>query len=300
MDGEGLITHLIKVAEDVSRGDFGSYDEIFELTKTGKYPEPIARLAEAFGMMIVKVEARELKLEQTIEFLQKAQAELAEAHNALKKRHSQLKKTLKERLPFSNIIGVDKNFKELIKQAELLSKTDINVLITGETGTGKEVFAKFIHFNSDRREGPFVAINCSAIPESLFESEVFGIEKGTATGVYQRIGKMEQANGGTLFLDEIGDMPLSCQAKILRAIEDLKIERIGGREEIALDIRVICATNKDLKDECEKGHFRQDLFYRLNVGRLKIPPLRERRGNIILLANYFVDNYSKKIWEKED
>ncbi|MCX5828470.1 MAG: sigma 54-interacting transcriptional regulator [Deltaproteobacteria bacterium] len=163
------------------------------------------------------------------------------------------------------------------------------VLITGETGTGKELVAKTLHYASNRSDKPFIVLNCSAIPETIFESEIFGIEKGIATGVDKRIGKIEQAHEGAIFLDEIGDMPLTSQTKILRVIEDRILDRVGGRKPIPVDIRIVAATNKDLKKAIKNGLFREDLFYRLNVVNLVIPPLRERKNDIVLLAKFFLD-----------
>ena len=291
---KSLLNHLISVAEDVSMGRYGRHNEIFELTKTGKYPRLITRLAESFGMMIVKVEAREFHLEQIIEKLSKAQAELSEAKEKLSRENINLKKNLRRTYTFSGILGTSRAIKDLIIKAEKIADTAVNVLLTGETGTGKDLIAKAIHFSSGRSEKPFIAINCSAVPETIFESEMFGIEKGVATGVEHRIGKIEAADRGTIFLDEIGDMPLSCQAKMLRAIEEREIEKVGGRKTTPVDIRIIAATHRDLKKEVEKGSFREDLFYRLNVVSLNIPPMRERKDDIVLLANFFLEQYSRK------
>lgn len=227
---KGLLNHLISVAEDVSMGRYGRHNEIFELTKTGQYPPLITRLAESFGMMIVKVEAREFRLEQIIEDLKKIQAELFAAKQKLSRENINLRKNLLRTYTFSGILGTSRTIKDVIAKAERIADTTVNVLLTGETGTGKELIAKAIHFSSSRSGKSFIAINCSAIPESLFESEMFGIEKGVATGVVHRIGKIEAADGGTIFLDEIGDMPLSSQAKLLRAIEEREIEKVGGRK----------------------------------------------------------------------
>src|SRR5919108_3952943 len=178
--------------------------------------------------------------------------------------------------PFiSNIIGTTPKIQEIVKLIEKISDSSISVLITGESGTGKELAARTIHTNSPRFDKPFIAINCAALPESLLESELFGIEKGVATGVERRVGKIEMANGGTLFLDEIGDMSLSAQAKLLRVLQERRMERVGGRSTIPVDVRVIAATNKDLKDEIEKRNFREDLYYRLNVVHIHMPALRE-------------------------
>ncbi|RMF56985.1 MAG: sigma-54-dependent Fis family transcriptional regulator, partial [Calditrichaeota bacterium] len=182
---------------------------------------------------------------------------------------------------------------ELIKK---VAKSNATILIQGETGTGKELIASLIQFISDRADKPFVKVNCAALPENLLESELFGHEKGAFTGAIQtRIGKFEQANGGTLFLDEIGDMHLSTQAKILRVLQDQSFTRVGGNRTITVDVRVITATNKDLLEEIEAGNFRADLYYRLNVVTLNIPPLRERREDIPIIAQFFLRKFSQEI-----
>ena len=214
--------------------------------------------------------------------------ELRAAREMLAKENVTLKQDLRQKFSPGSILGVSRQMKDLFSKMERIADTPVSILITGETGTGKELIAKTMHYNSGCAGKLFAAINCSAIPESIFESEMFGIEKGVATGVEKRMGKIEQADGGTLFLDEIGDMPLLSQAKILRVIEERKLERVGGREPIAVNIRIIAATNKDLKYEINKGTFREDLFYRLNVVNLHIPPLRDRRDDIPLLCNHFL------------
>lgn len=169
--------------------------------------------------------------------------------------------------------------------AAKVAASEATVLIQGESGTGKEIMARFIHGASPRRQGPFVAINCAAIPENMLEAILFGYEKGAFTGAQQASpGKFEQAQGGTLLLDEITEMPLALQAKLLRVLQEKEVERLGGRKPIALDVRVLATTNRNLKDQVEKGEFREDLYYRLNVFPLNLPPLRERRGDIVPLA----------------
>jgi Nif-specific regulatory protein len=170
----------------------------------------------------------------------------------------------------------------------------VNVLITGESGTGKELAAKAIHFTSPRARRPFVALNCAALPETLLESELFGIEKGVATGVQSRIGQFQKADGGTLFLDEIGDLSLTAQAKILRVVQERVLERVGGRAPIPVDVRLLAATNKDLEAEIAKGSFREDLYYRIKVVHIHMPPLREIREEIPLLAKYFLREYCRE------
>ena len=194
---------------------------------------------------------------------------------------------------FGEIIGKHKKMQHLFTQIQTAAASAITVLIQGETGTGKELVAKSIHGNSQRKAGPFVAINCAAIPAELIESELFGHERGAFTGATKRrIGKFERANTGTLFLDEIGDMPPVLQAKLLRVLEEREFQRIGGTKTIAIDIRVLTATHRNLMDAVEKGDFRLDLYYRLAAFTIVIPPLRERHEDIAILAHHFVKKYA--------
>ena len=187
-------------------------------------------------------------------------------------------------------------FSRLIEKVTTVSQTDATVMIRGESGVGKEVIARLIHQNSDRADKPMVAVNCAAIPENLIESELFGYEEGAFTGAKKggKPGKFEQANGGTLFLDEIGDMPYTMQAKVLRAIQEGEVERIGGRDAIPVDVRIITATNQPLEEMVAAHRFRKDLYYRLNVIEITVPPLRERREDILPLANHFLEEYNRK------
>jgi len=184
---------------------------------------------------------------------------------------------------------------ELISTADKVKDTSVTVLITGESGTGKEVLARHIHYTGARRDGTFVSINCAALSESLLLSELFGHERGAFTGAVERKrGRFELADGGTLFLDEIGDMSLEVQAKVLRVIEESSFERLGGTKSITVDTRIIAATNKDLEANIREGKFREDLFYRINVVSIHLPPLRERRGDIPLLTDHFIQKYSER------
>jgi nitrogen regulation protein NR(I) len=191
------------------------------------------------------------------------------------------------------IIGRSKPMQDVYKAIGRVSASDATVLIRGESGTGKELVARAVYQHSLRSENPFLVINCVAIPETLLESELFGYEKGAFTGAaHRRVGKIEQASGGTVFLDEIGDMPFSIQAKILRLLQERSIERLGGRETISVDVRIIAATNRNLEKAIEDGRFREDLYYRLKVVTINLPPLREREGDIPLLTEYYVHRYS--------
>ncbi len=188
------------------------------------------------------------------------------------------------------IVGASFQIRQVLERVERVAPTDARVLITGENGTGKELVARAVHHLSDRASGPFVEVNCAAIPSELIESELFGHIKGSFTGaVSDRAGKFEQADGGTLFLDEVGDMSLAAQAKVLRALEEGVITRVGGSKPIRVNVRVVAATNKALPDEIEEGNFREDLYYRLNVVPIHVPPLRERREDIPMLVEHFVD-----------
>jgi PAS domain S-box-containing protein len=222
-----------------------------------------------------------------------------EVEEALR-RSEQEKRYLEEELStthqFEEIIGDSTELKRVLKQVETVAPTDATVLILGETGTGKELIARAIHELSPRRERPFVKLNCSAIPSGLLESELFGHEKGAFTGaIAQKIGRLELAHQGTFFLDEVGDLPLELQPKILRALQEKEFERVGGTRTIPVNVRLVAATNRDLAKMANEGQFRSDLYYRLRVFPLTIPPLRDRREDIPLLVRYFVSNHSKRM-----
>ncbi|WHH58656.1 sigma-54-dependent Fis family transcriptional regulator [Petroclostridium sp. X23] len=202
---------------------------------------------------------------------------------------------------FDKIIGENENFLKIIQYAKKIADSKSTILILGESGTGKEVFAQSIHNYSSRMDGPFIALNCGAIPNQLIESELFGYEEGAFTGAKKggNLGKFELANGGTIMLDEIGEMPLDMQTKLLRVLQEGVVTKIGSSKTISVDVRVIAATNKDLKKEVEMGRFRKDLYYRLNVLPLYLPPLRQRKEDILLLIKYFMGNISEKLNKKE-
>ena len=214
-------------------------------------------------------------------------------HVTLLRENRVLHKKLEETQGIPNIIGDHPKIKEVFRIINKIAPTNSTVLIYGESGTGKELVARAIHDRSPRKDHPFFAINCAAIPDTLMESELFGHEKGSFTGASSReIGLFEAADGGTVFLDEIGEMNVAMQAKLLRAIQEKEIRRVGGKVNIPVDVRIISATNKDLEAEIRKGGFREDLFYRLNVLRINLPPLRERGSDIVALAEFFVRKYS--------
>jgi len=207
-----------------------------------------------------------------------------------------LRKELSQRYRFDAIVGKTSKMQQVFERIMRVAPTKTSVLITGESGTGKELVARAIHFNSPRKDKPFVVVNCGAIPDSLMESELFGHQKGSFTGAHAtRHGLIEASNGGTIFLDEIGELSLPMQVKMLRFLQEHKIRMVGGIQEQSVDVRVVAATNKDLGVEVEKGSFREDLFFRLNVIRIHMPPLRERSEDIPYLVHHFVEKYRKAL-----
>ncbi len=209
------------------------------------------------------------------------------------KENRRLRSAVSTRYSFGNIIGKSKSMRSVFETIGKVAPTNATVLIEGESGTGKELFAKSIHFNSSRAAMPFVAVNCSALAESLLESELFGHEKGAFTGaVAMKKGRFERAEGGSLFLDEIGELSADLQVKLLRVLQEKVVERVGGTKPIAVDIRVIAATNKNLKEEMLSGRFREDLFYRLDVVHIALPPLNQRKEDIRLLVDHFIKKYA--------
>jgi DNA-binding NtrC family response regulator len=214
----------------------------------------------------------------------------------LEEENVSLRKKVEERYSLEGLVGKSPQMLKIYELIETVAQTDTTVLISGESGTGKELAANAIHFQSPRKRGPFIKVNCAALPETLLESELFGHEKGAFTGaVRQRKGRFEMADGGTLFLDEIGDISMGVQVKLLRVLQERQFERVGGSETLSVNVRLICATQKDLKEEILKGTFREDLYYRLNVVLVDLPPLRNRREDILLLADHFIDKFSKKM-----
>jgi Nif-specific regulatory protein len=217
--------------------------------------------------------------------------ELRRREDELAERNEQLMREVESKYSTHGIIGSGVRIQQIVRLIERIRDSLVNVLITGESGTGKEMVAKAVHYLSSRARKPFVALNCAALPETLLESELFGIEKGVATGVEARVGTFQKADGGTLFLDEIGDLSLIAQAKILRVLQERVLERVGGRTSIPVDVRLLAATNKDLEREIAKGNFREDLYYRIKVIHIHMPPLRDIREEIGLLANHFLKEY---------
>ena len=229
----------------------------------------------------------------------KAFEEIKALRDELQKENIVLREELGKTSMFEEVIGTSSALQMVLARAAKVAPTDSTVLIMGETGTGKELIARAIHKRSKRSERPFVSVNCAAVPSSLIMSELFGHEKGAFTGAVQRrLGRFELAEGGTIFLDEVGDLPMETQIALLRVLQEREFERVGGTEVLRADVRVISATNRDLQAAIADGAFRSDLYYRLNVFPIELPPLRERKEDVPLLVNYFVDRYAKRAGKK--
>lgn len=262
-----------------------------------KYPRIPVIMMTAFGTIPMAVEAIR---NGAVEFLTKPldfESLRKIVRNALAERVSQARAATKAKpsKKQTQFIGQSQAIREVLETVERVADTRASVLITGESGTGKELIARMLHEKSSRASGPFVAVSCAAIPETLIEVELFGAVKGAYTGAEtDRMGKFEAANGGTLFLDEVGEIPLLIQAKLLRVIQEREIQRLGSNESIPIDVRLITATNRDLEKEIEAGNFREDLYYRLKVVHLHLPPLRERVEDIPLLAEHFMRKYAEE------
>ena len=277
LDGLTLLREIQKRDPDVTVvlvTAFGTIDSAVEAMKLG---------AETYLTKPINVEALEILIKKIWE------------KKKLYRQNRELKQILRERYKFSSTIGNTPQMQSLFKTVVHIAPTDASVLIQGETGTGKELFANLIHYNSDRSDKPFIALHCAALSEGLLESELFGHEKGAFTGaIREKPGRFALANGGSLFLDEVGEMSKSTQVKLLRVIDTGEFERVGGEKTFRVDVRIIAATNKNLEAEIKKGNFREDLLYRINVIVLNIPPLRERKGDLPLLAEYFLQKYIEK------
>ena len=285
---------MVDVCERLAWGETAQAERLFALTRAGEVPAPVAQLAEAFGLMLVKVEARDLHREELLDQLRRQNRELERAYRKLGEERNTLVRTLCGAYEPAQFVGQCPAMQQAMHLAISIARHSINVLILGPTGAGKEVFAKILHYNSPRSGGPFVALNCSAVPESLFESEVFGIESGVATGVHKREGLLRQAHGGTLFLDEIADMSPAHQAKFLRVLEAREVVPVGGAKPVPVDVRIVCATNRDLERAVADGDFREDLFYRIHSVVLNLPPLAERGEDILILARRFLAEHTDK------
>ncbi len=264
------------------------------------YPDLVFMIITAFGTTESAVEAMKLGAYDYITKPFKIDEVRIVISNALRSKNLEvenrtLKKEMQKEYSFQSLVGNSEKMHHIYELIKRVSQTPTNVLITGESGTGKEMVAKAIHVNGPLKNKPFVTINCGAIPENLMESEMFGHKKGSFTGAIQdKVGLFEVADGGTLFLDEVGELPLTIQVKLLRAIQERVIRRVGATDDQKIEVRIIAATNRDLEDMIKIGAFREDLYYRLNVILLRVPPLRERTDDVTLLAKHFLQKYSTR------
>lgn len=265
-----------------------------------EYPHLAFIVMTAFGSIDTAVEAIRLGAETYLTKPLEMDAVSALVARGLEKSRlsaeaARLREQVGERLSFRGILGDHPSMQRLLKMVGQVARSRANVLISGESGTGKELIASAIHHNSKRKDGPFVRLNCASLAESLLESELFGHEKGSFTGALgRRRGRFEQADGGTLFLDEVSEIAPATQVKLLRFLQEREFERVGGNETIRVDVRVVAATNRDLKQLVENGEFREDLYYRLNVVQIDLPPLRARRSDIPVLAHHFLRKYARE------
>jgi two-component system response regulator PilR (NtrC family) len=274
LDGIGLLGKIKEINPDTAvlmMTAFSTAEQAVEAMKLGAYDY----ISKPFNVEEIKILVKN-----------------ALEKRSLKKENLRLKREVQDRYSFSGMIGKNKKMREVYTIIEKVAPSTANVLILGESGTGKELAARAIHYNSPRRNKPFVAVNCGAIPETLIESELFGHKKGSFTGaIADRAGLFEQAEGGTLFLDEIGELPLQLQAKLLRVLQEKEFRRIGGIEDKKTDVRIVAASNRDMDEQVREGSFREDLFYRLNVVQVRMPALREVPEDIPLLVEHFFKKF---------
>ncbi len=303
MSGTELLSRVMQRQPDIVRIILTAYadiDTLMEAINAGKVYQYITKPWENRDLvMIVRSAMDTFRLRQRNARLLQENTRLVEklrqANADLERENISLKREVSGAYQLDNIIGVSPAMKQVLRLVEKAIDSSTTVLIGGETGTGKEVIARAIHYNGPRRAKKFVAQNCGSLPEPLLESELFGHARGAFTGaIKDKRGLLEEAHGGTIFLDEIGDMPLAMQVKLLRVLEEGEIRRVGANDPIRVDVRVISATHRNLKEEVQAGRFRQDLYYRLDVFRLQLPPLRERNGDIALLGRHFFEKYNQR------
>lgn len=313
--GEGVIGKVIDTGETLIINKIAESDEFLNLTHAPTHIDgfdmsfictPIRYKDELIGTLSFhKVYKGEFKFDYDIRLLKivgsmigrtvRRRQEYAEEMEQLRTENQNLRGELRNRIMPDKIKGNSGKMSEVFALIESVAATDATVLIRGESGVGKELIADAIHYNSHRKNKPFIKVNCAALPETLIESELFGHEKGAFTGASTtRIGRFEAANGGTIFLDEFGDIPASTQVKLLRVLQEREIERIGSTKPIKVDVRILCATNRNLEELMEKGQFREDLYYRINVFPIYIPALKERINDIPILTDFFIDKFNKR------
>ncbi|MBW2370753.1 MAG: sigma 54-interacting transcriptional regulator, partial [Deltaproteobacteria bacterium] len=288
------IKSLVSVPVSAAGKVIGSFS-ISTVTRERKWDKELIQRLKLVGEIFANTLLRQ-KFEES---LSKAFSEIKQLKDKIEAERDYLRDEINLEYNYENIVGDSQILKYALFKVEQVAPTDATVLILGETGTGKELIARAIHGASSRKDRPFIKLNCATLPENLIESELFGHEKGAFTGAeIRREGRFELANRGTLFLDEIGEIPQKLQAKLLRVLQDGEFERLGSSRTITVDVRIIAATNRDLEKEVQDGQFREDLWYRLNVYPITVPPLRQRKEDIPLLVRYFVDKLSRKNGKK--
>lgn len=313
--GQGIIGRVIKSGETILIPKIAESDVFLNLTRAPTTIDgtdvsfictPIRYKDQIIGTLSFhKVYKRIVSFDYDVRLLKivgsmigrtmRRRQEYAEEMEQLRNENNSLRGELRNRIMPNHIKGNSGKMNDVFSLIDSVATTDATVLIRGESGVGKELVADALHYNSLRKNKPFIKVNCAALPESLIESELFGHEKGSFTGAsLQRIGRFEAANGGTIFLDELGDIPASTQVKLLRVLQEREIERIGSTKPIKVDVRILCATNRNLEELIEKGQFREDLYYRINVFPIYIPALRERINDIPVLADFFIEKFNKK------
>ncbi len=308
--GEGIVGRVIKSGKAMFVPNIGNEPKF--LNKTGSRPDkqgisflciPIELKGDVLGVISVDriYSGEHGSVDDDIRVLSIVSSLIAQflglwkSYREVEKERQELRLQLKERFSLPNLVGESDRFQSVLKAVSKVAGTDATVLLLGESGTGKELIARTVHYQSPRAKGPFVAVNCAALPENLLEMELFGAEKGAFTGATERrIGRFERAKGGTLFLDEIGELPLTVQAKLLRVLQERVFERLGSSEPVRVDVRIITATNRNLIDEMRRGSFREDLYWRLNVVSILMPSLRERKEDIPVLADHYLNLFNRK------
>lgn len=307
--GEGIVGRVLESGSPMFVPDIG--DEPKFLNRTGSRPKksgisflciPITLKGKPLGVISVdRIYSEErggvdddLRVLNIVASLMAQFVKLWETYREADRERETLRSELKERYSLPNLVGESAGFRAVLKSVLKVADTDATVLVLGESGTGKELIARTLHYESKRAKKPFVAVNCAALPSNLLEVELFGCEKGAFTGATaRRTGRFETAEGGSIFLDEIGELPLKLQSKLLRVLEDRTFERVGSSDSIKADVRVIAATNRNISEEVRKGNFREDLFWRLNVVPIVLPPLRERESDIPILVDFFVEKFNR-------
>ncbi len=288
MTANDLQLRLTEICRQIAQGEYEEAKSVLDLPPCDNPNAPIAVLVEAISMMLLRIEAREFELSKSLRKVEKSREDLKQHKKRLTHENVRLRKELFRKSAIEQPIGKTPEMQEVIRQAGRVAQVSSTVLLCGETGTGKSLFAQYIHEMSDRVESPFVAINCSSLPPAMIDSELFGVDYENSFEENSRIGRFEQAEGGTIFLEEIGTLPLESQIKLLNFLETGKIKKVGSDNFVPINVRIIAATSENLEQNVKNKTFREDLYYRLNVISMHLPPLRERRSDIPLLVTHII------------